>query len=64
MEPTFICEHCGESFPMSEVHYMGDAQICESCADEETVVCAHCGERVWRDDNAGDEGYAAVSALL
>ena len=55
MEPTFICEHCGESFPMSEVHYVGDAQICESCADEETVICSHCGERVWRDDNAGDE---------
>lgn len=35
MEPTFICEHCGESFPMSEVHYVGDAQICESCADKE-----------------------------
>ena len=40
---------------MSEVHYVGDAQICESCADEETVICSHCGERIWRDDNAGDE---------
>ena len=34
---------------------VGDDALCERCANEETVICSRCGERVYRDDNAGDE---------
>ena len=34
---------------------VGDDTLCERCANEETVICSRCGERVYRDDNAGDE---------
>ena len=34
---------------------VGDDALCERCANEETVICSRCGERIYRDDNAGDE---------
>ena len=34
---------------------VGDDALCERCANEEAVICSHCGERIYRDDNAGDE---------
>lgn len=34
---------------------VGDDALCERCANEETVICSHCGERIYRDNNAGDE---------
>ena len=34
---------------------VGDDALCERCANEEAVICSRCGERIYRDDNAGDE---------
>ena len=34
---------------------VGNDSLCECCAEEETTLCSRCGERIYRDDNAGDE---------
>ena len=53
---VFICSNCGEKYSLDEEHYeLGDEIICAGCANEETVICERCGERIWRDDNAGNE---------
>ena len=55
MTETFICCHCGQEHPLENRIMVGDDALCERCANEETVICSRCGERVYRDDNAGDE---------
>ena len=54
-EHTFTCCHCGHPHSLSERILVDDDELCEACADEEAVICAHCGERIYRDDNAGDD---------
>ena len=34
---------------------MDGQELCRNCSEEETYLCASCGERIWQDDNAGDE---------
>ena len=48
------CCRCGQTFTGTPV-MMDDDPLCERCAEEETVLCSRCGERIYRDDNAGDE---------
>ena len=55
MTETFICCHCGQTHPLENRVMVGDDALCERCANEETVICSCCGERVYRDDNAGDD---------
>lgn len=55
MENLFTCTHCGEICNENQRCAVGEDDICESCANEETVICCRCGERIYRDDNAGDE---------
>ena len=45
---------CGQTITGTPV-MMDDDPLCERCAEEETVLCSRCGERIYRDDNAGDE---------
>ena len=51
---TFTCCHCGQEHPLGSRVLVGDDALCERCANEETVICSRCGERIYRDDNAGD----------
>ena len=48
------CCHCGQIIPGTPV-MVGNDSLCECCAEEETALCSRCGERIYRDDNAGDE---------
>lgn len=48
------CCRCGQTITGTPVT-MGDDPLCERCAEEETILCSRCGERIYRDDNAGDE---------
>ena len=48
------CCRCGQTITGTPV-MMDDDPLCERCAEEETVLCSRCGERIYRDDNAGDE---------
>lgn len=48
------CCRCGQTITGTPV-MMDDDLLCERCAEEETILCSRCGERIYRDDNAGDE---------
>lgn len=48
------CCHCGQIISGTPV-MVEDDSLCECCAEEETTLCSRCGERIYRDDNAGDE---------
>ena len=54
MTEHYTCRHCGETILTTPI-WMNESPLCESCAEEMTVLCSHCGERIYRDDNAGDE---------
>ena len=54
MTEHHTCCHCGQTITGTPV-MMGDDPLCERCAEEETILCSRCGERIYRDDNAGDE---------
>ena len=54
MTEHYTCRHCGETILTTPI-WMNESPLCESCAEETTMLCSHCGERIWRDDNAGDE---------
>ena len=54
MTEHYTCCRCGQTISETPV-MMDDDPLCERCAEEETVLCSRCGERIYRDDNAGDE---------
>ena len=54
-EKTFVCEICQQTCPAAQREEFDDHLLCPACFSGETVVCHVCGERLWRDDNAGDE---------
>ena len=53
-EEVRACSVCGSLHPASELVEFDDTLICESCLQTETVRCQRCGERIWANDNAGD----------
>ena len=57
MSGTFTCSLCGEELPIADRIVFNGRQLCPSCYEEETVICDHCGERIWQEDNCGDENY-------
>ena len=54
MTEHYTCRHCGETILTTPI-WMNESPLCESCAEETTMLCSHCGERIYRNDNAGDE---------
>lgn len=54
-ENTFICAHCGQSYPTQEGHMVGNDQLCHNCMESETVQCIHCGAHVYNDLNSGTD---------
>lgn len=55
MSKTFICTNCREICKVGELCEVGEDQLCTSCADELTVNCERCGERIYIEDNAGND---------
>lgn len=49
-----ICELCGCEID-GDVFAFCEQILCEDCFREHTVECSHCGERIWSDDNNGNE---------
>ena len=54
MHKTFICDHCGKEFPEKLMNVVGENHLCNECIIDNTVLCSRCGERIYWDDNAGD----------
>ena len=52
MEPCGVCQAL---HPMEELVCFSDTLICPDCLEDSTVICGRCGERIWRDDDAGNE---------
>ena len=49
------CGVCHALHPLEELRSFDDTLICPDCLEDSTVVCGRCGERMWRDDDAGNE---------
>lgn len=49
------CSVCGALHPVEALTEFDEQLLCESCLHAETVRCQRCGERIWTDDNAGDD---------
>ena len=50
------CDSCGRDFPTEQlINFEGQA-LCPDCFQSATLLCARCGERIWQDENAGDNG--------
>ena len=54
-EEMRACDVCGKLHPVLELTEFDDDLLCGACLQTDTVRCQRCGERIWADDNAGDE---------
>jgi hypothetical protein len=52
-EPTY-CTRCDDEINEESISFDGEI-LCHSCCEEHTLICDHCGERIWEDDNCGNE---------
>ena len=56
MENFGTCEHCGCVLETEDDgRWFDDTLLCEDCVDELTRTCDCCGDRIWNEDDAGDE---------
>ena len=49
------CGVCHALHPYSELSCFDDTLICPDCMEDSTVICGRCGDRIWRDDDQGNE---------
>ena len=49
------CGVCHALHPLEELRSFDDTLICPDCLEDSTVVCGRCGERIWREDDVGNE---------
>lgn len=60
MERTCVC--CGCTLENDyDVYYVGNEALCEDCYDTESRACDCCGERIWNDDDEGDDNIILCS---
>ena len=55
MEELVPCGVCRNMHPMEELFVFDDQLLCDDCLSDETTICERCGDRIWADDDAGDE---------
>lgn len=55
MNPTVTCERCEGKFPPELLTEFDGAALCPECLTAYTLLCSHCGERIWREENEGNE---------
>ena len=48
------CSVCGSLHPVEELTEFDEQYLCTLCLHTETTLCLRCGERIWSDDNSGD----------
>ena len=56
MEHPEECGVCHSLHPMEELASFDDTLVCPDCMEDTTAVCGRCGERIWIEDDAGNEG--------
>lgn len=52
---SIICANCGCELDENDIYTMGDTIMCEDCYDSNTRTCECCGERIWNEDDEGDD---------
>ena len=52
---TFVCDHCGEVYPLEDCIVFDGHHLCHTCLSEHTTFCTLCGDRIWTSANAGTE---------
>jgi len=65
MNQKVFCTHCRRAIEGDEsVYTVHGRVICEECANEETVVCDRCGERIWVDENDGNDNMILCNSCF
>ena len=49
------CGMCHSLHPMDELVAFDGELVCPECMEDTTVVCGRCGERLWKEDDQGNE---------
>ena len=49
------CGVCHSLHKYEELACFDDTLICPDCLEDSTVICGRCGERLWADDDQGNE---------
>ena len=49
------CGVCHALHPMEELVCFNDTLICPDCLEDSTVICNRCGDRLWSEDDQGDD---------
>ena len=52
---SIICAIYGCELDENDIYTMGDTIMCEDCYDSNTRTCECCGERIWNEDDEGDD---------
>lgn len=55
MNQILHCDICMGTVPECDCTVLGDTMLCPTCLESETLICDNCGERIFTDDNAGDD---------
>ena len=55
MNPTATCERCEGKFPPELLTEFDGTALCPGCLTAYTLLCSHCGERIWQEENEGNE---------
>ena len=63
MKDKLTCAFCGTEIDSDEAAFLDGECMCSDCCQERTVVCDCCGERIWRDDDDGDNCIVLCSHL-
>ena len=54
MQELYVCDHCGEEFPLEETFLVEGDRLCRHCAASLTALCDECGTRIYLKHDEGD----------
>lgn len=49
------CGVCHALHPMADLACFDDTLVCPECMEDTTTTCGRCGERIWIEDDVGNE---------
>ena len=49
------CGVCHALHPVEDLTSFDDELVCPECMEDTTAVCGRCGERIWIEDDQGNE---------
>ena len=62
MQELYICDHCGEEFPLEETLLVEGDRLCRHCAAGLTALCDECGARIYLEHDEGDSNRFLCSS--